>query len=317
MKTPSIFFPLALIAAGVIWLLVSLGRIPSANLWALAHFWPFLLIAAGLGLLLRSFWEPGRVLVDLLVVGAAVLAIVFAPQLGWTGPQWTMGLNWGLGGGQPGSGKVVSETRPVTGLQAIELSYPAEVVIRQGEVESVEIEAEDNLLAQLSTEVLAGKLVLANREANWAQRVHPTQPVKILITVKNLTAIDFSSAGSLRVEKLSTPELQVRLSGAGNLTLEELQTDLLDCRLSGAGEIEANGSAKTLKLVISGMGSFQGAELTSQSVETRLSGAGSAIVRANLQLDASLSGAGSIDYYGDPQVSQTVSGAGRIHKIGE
>jgi hypothetical protein len=191
------------------------------------------------------------------------------------------------------------------------------VVIRQGAVEAVEIEAEDNLLAQLSSEVQAGKLVIENREHNWAQRVNPTKPVKILITVKKLTEIDFSSAGSLRVEKLTTPELRVRLSGAGDLLLEQLKTDLLDCRLSGAGEIEANGSAESLKLVISGMGSFKGAELTSQNVETRLSGAGSAIVRAALQLNASLSGAGSIDYYGDPQVSQTISGVGSIHKIGE
>lgn len=317
MKPRSIFFPLALIAAGVLWLLVSLGRLPAENLWALTHFWPFLLIAAGLGLMLRSFWAPGRLLLEALTVGAAVLAIVFAPQLGWTGPQGGFSGDWSLGGGQPGSGKVISATRPVAGIQAIGLTYPAEVVVRQGTVESVEITAEDNLLPQLSTEVKAGTLVIENREINWTQRVNPTKPVKILITVKNLTEIDLSSAGNLRVEKLTTPELRVRLSGAGDLSLEQLKTELLDCRLSGAGEIEANGSAENLKLVISGVGSFKGAELTSQSVETRLSGAGSAIVRAALQLNASLSGAGSIDYYGDPQVSQTISGVGSIHKIGE
>ena len=45
----SLFGPLLLIAAGVIWLLIRAGTIPSSNLWALTYIWPFLLIAAGIG----------------------------------------------------------------------------------------------------------------------------------------------------------------------------------------------------------------------------------------------------------------------------
>jgi hypothetical protein len=55
----SLFWPLTLIAAGVIWLLVSAGKLPAENLWALTHFWPFLLIGAGVGLILQpSFYMP-------------------------------------------------------------------------------------------------------------------------------------------------------------------------------------------------------------------------------------------------------------------
>ena len=32
-----LFWPLALIAAGVIWILIEVGSIPAANLWALAY----------------------------------------------------------------------------------------------------------------------------------------------------------------------------------------------------------------------------------------------------------------------------------------
>ena len=110
----SLFFPLVLIAAGFIWILISMGRIPAENLWALARFWPFLLIGAGVGLILRSYWAPARMLVDMLVVGAAVLAIVFAPQLGWTTPQWGFGAGFNITGGAVGSGKVVSQTREVS-----------------------------------------------------------------------------------------------------------------------------------------------------------------------------------------------------------
>lgn len=318
MKQRSIFFPLLLIASGVIWLLVSMGRIPSENLWALAHFWPFLLIAAGLGLMLRSFWAPARIILDVLIVGAAVLAIVFAPQLGWTGPAgWSFGVDNNFGGGTPGSGKIITETREVQDFLSISISYPAEVLIQQGKVESVKIEAEDNLLPQLSTEMENGTLVIKNKEANWNKRVNPTKPVRITVMVKDLRDLDFSSAGTIRIEKLATDDLSVSISGTGSLTIEQLDTRKLDCRLSGAGSINAAGVADDLKLVISGVGSFDGTDLFSQTADARISGAGSATVHPKNDLSASISGTGSIRYFGSPTVSQHVSGLGSVDKIGE
>jgi hypothetical protein len=271
-----------------------------------------------LGLMLRSFWAPARIILDVLIVGAAVLAIVFAPQLGWTGPtNWSFGIDNNFGGGAPGSGKIVTETREVQDILAVSVNYPAEVLIQQGKVESVKIEAEDNLLPQLSTAMENGTLVIRNKEIDWNKRVNPTKPVRITILVKDLRDLDFSSAGSVRIEKLATDELSVRISGTGSLTLEQLKTRKLDCRLSGAGSINATGVADELKLVISGVGSFAGAELFSQTADARISGAGSATVHPKNELSARISGTGSIRYFGSPSVSQHVSGLGSVNKIGE
>jgi DUF4097 and DUF4098 domain-containing protein YvlB len=51
-RVPSVVGPVILIAVGIIALLVLTGRIAAANFWAwYGHWWPLLLIAAGLGLL--------------------------------------------------------------------------------------------------------------------------------------------------------------------------------------------------------------------------------------------------------------------------
>src|SRR5215210_8103277 len=124
----SLFGPLLLIAAGVVWLLVKAGTIPSANLWALTHIWPFLLIAAGLGIILRSYWSYTSLVLDVLIIGGAVLAILFAPQLGWANPSIITMFNNGevfLGPGERGSGNIVTESREVSGFKAIEVRYPA------------------------------------------------------------------------------------------------------------------------------------------------------------------------------------------------
>ena len=74
----SLFGPLLLIAAGIVWLLVKSGTVPSANLWALTHIWPFLLIAAGLGIILKSYWRYTSMVLDVLIIGGAILAILYA-----------------------------------------------------------------------------------------------------------------------------------------------------------------------------------------------------------------------------------------------
>ncbi len=314
-KERSLFFPLALIAAGVLWILIGMGKIPSENLWALTRFWPFLLIAAGVGLILRSYWAPAKLVMDVLVVGGAVAAIVFAPQFGWTTPQWSFGFN--IGGSVSGSGKVVSQTREVGSFTSISIPYPAEVIIRQGTAELVKLEGEDNLLPQLSAQVNDGTLSISNKVSSWNERVNPTKPVRITITVKDLRQVNFSSAGSVRIEKLTTDSLNVRLSGAGSLVFDQVKIKTLDCSLSGAGSITASGQADSLTLNVSGVGSFSGADLVSASVDVRLSGVGSATVHPKESLTARVSGMGSVRYYGNPKVDERVSGLGSVNKIGE
>lgn len=68
----SLFFPIALITVGVVWLMVNNGMIPMENVYRLMPYWPVLLILAGIGLVLRRVWWP---LAGLMWAGAAVLVI--------------------------------------------------------------------------------------------------------------------------------------------------------------------------------------------------------------------------------------------------
>ena len=317
MKQRSLFFPLALIAAGILWILISMGRLPAQNLWALAHLWPFLLIGAGLSLILRSYWAPTRLVYSVLAMAAVVLAILYAQQLGWTSPDWSFGIITTFEGGATGSGKIVAQTREVSGIQAISLDYPAEVTIRQGAAEAVVVETDDNLQPQLSTRVDGGTLRITNSESAWNRRVNPTRPVRITITVKDLHQLDLSSAGLVHIEQLKTESLRVSLSGAGQLFVDQLNTPLLDCNLSGAGNFTASGLAGSLKLNISGVGGFDGKNLTDSSADVQMSGVGSATVHVTEQLTANVSGVGSVNYYGSPSVNEQVSGVGAVHQAGQ
>jgi hypothetical protein len=242
--------------------------------------------------------------------------------MGWDKPSGMLTFGWAeegvfMGSGVRGSGNIVTETREVSGFDKISVDYPARVLISQGSVETLKVAAEDNLLPGLKTEVRGDELRIYY-ESQDGEHVNPTKPVIITLTVKELTAIDFSSAGELTLEGLESDVLNVALDGAGNVKLNELSIKNLNVTLSGAGSTTASGTADTLNLSISGFGSFNGKDLKCQTVDVTISGAGSATVRAENELDATISGAGSVSYYGSPDnVRKQISGVGGVNQAGK
>lgn len=78
----SLFWPIVLIGAGIIWLLANFNVIPDVNLGLLVRLWPLFLIAAGFELLLGRGNPVVGGLMGLLTVGIAVALLLLGPQLG-------------------------------------------------------------------------------------------------------------------------------------------------------------------------------------------------------------------------------------------
>ncbi len=291
----------------------------TSNLWALTHIWPFLLIAAGVGLILRPYWSYTSIALDVLIIGGAVLAILYAPQMGWDNPPVGYTFNDGefyVGPTERGSGTMISQTRKVSDFNSISVDYPARILVSQGSTESLKIEGEDNVLPGLKTEVKNNDLRIFYK-TDGGKHVNATKLVVITITVKDLKAVDFSSAGNLVIDGLNTNNLDVSLSGAGNIKVNDLTTKGLNVNLSGAGSMSASGTADDLSLNISGFGDFNGKQLKGNSASVSISGAGGATVRAEKDLSVSISGAGSVSYYGSPAVTKQVSGVGGVNHLQE
>lgn len=317
MRNRSLFWPFFLIAAGIVWLLVELHNLPIENLWALMYIWPFLLMAAGVSLILRARWPVTRGFVSGLTVLGMLLSVLFAPQLGWNrAPAWNFFSFADFNGSVRGSGVVVSQTRQLVDFNAIEINYPVELTVQQGNANSLTVTAENNLVPQLAARVSGSTLYIENSQPDWTRRVTPTQPVILHLTVKDLQQVDFPSAGTLMVGKLQTDHLKLSIGGAGTVTLSNLTTHNLSVNLSGAGNITASGSADNLNLDISGFGGFHGAELASQAAAITISGAGNATVWAKSSLNVEISGTGSVNYFGSPHVSREISGLGSVNRLG-
>lgn len=208
-----------------------------------------------------------------------------------------------------GSGNVVSEQRDVGDFDKVTLSGVGRLYIAQTGSESLTIEAEDNIMPLLTSEVLGHRLVLGTEPG---AHFNPTKPIRYTLTVKDLRDIRISGAGNVEVSALGAPSLRLEISGAGNMTVTGLAADTLEVGLSGAGNATCAGEVRDQEIRISGAGSFNAEDLPSVTASAIISGTGSAHLRVSEKLDARVSGVGSITYRGNPTVRKSVSGVGRI-----
>ncbi len=195
----------------------------------------------------------------------------------------------GVGVSPTASGKIVSETRQIQGFDAVDLSGAGKLILTQSATESVVVEADDNAMPLVTTELSGRTLRLSTKNGL------PTNArVTYKVGIEDLTAISVSGAGDVTASAVDTPSLKLEQSGAGNIT--------------------AAGQAGDLDVDISGAGDYDGADLAATTARVSVSGAGNAVVKVERSLDARVSGAGSIEYIGNPSVNQQTSGAGSIKK---
>jgi hypothetical protein len=214
-----------------------------------------------------------------------------------------------------GSGQVVSEEREIGDVTEVDLQSFGSVHIEQGERTGLRVEAEDNLLRYIETEVRDGKLEIRHRRGT---RLVNVRPIDYYVTVRTLEEVSVSGAGNVDVSDLQAERLAVRLSGAGNVQIDSLQAGSLTATISGTGGLAVKGGeVQDQEVVISGAGDYNAQDLDSRETTVRLSGLGSATVRVRDRLDVTISGAGSVRYVGDPAVEQQVTGIGRVQRIGE
>jgi len=210
-------------------------------------------------------------------------------------------------GGVDGNGKVKKETRDIKSFDAIKIGGAFEVYLSQGNNESLVVEADENLLELIRTEVRGGTLVIDTRE-----NIRNSEEMNLYITFQNLDEMDLSGAVEVKSEEmLKFGDLAIEGSGASEITLE-LETNKLECDFSGASEIELTGKAEYCSIDNSGASELDAYDFIVSEYNIEISGAGEAKIHCTDVLTARISGAASIRYQGDPKVDSRVSGAGSI-----
>ncbi|MFN9746505.1 MAG: head GIN domain-containing protein [Betaproteobacteria bacterium] len=215
-----------------------------------------------------------------------------------------------------GSGRAASEMRSLPAFQGVTLSGAMDLVARQGPSQAVEVQADDNLLPLIETEV-SGSGADARLQVRWKRGVsiYAAGKVRVIVTVPVLTALTASGSGNLLVEPFETPSLAIRVSGSSDVRLRQLNAGDLQLSISGSGDVAGAGRATTLKIAIAGSGDVQLRDLKADDVTIDIAGSGDASVHADKSLRARIAGSGDVIYTGNAaRVDAQVSGSGSVKK---
>ncbi|MBK8944389.1 MAG: DUF2807 domain-containing protein [Ignavibacteriae bacterium] len=189
-----------------------------------------------------------------------------------------------------GSGNSVTEERKLDYVSRIEIDGNFNIEIASGEVSSLKIEAEDNIIPLIETKVDDEKLTIKMKEK-----------------ITNLREIRI---------KISTHDLvELESEGKSNINIKGLNTDDFELSSDGEGEITIEGKVDYLNVTMDGEGKLLAKDLLSKNATVNLYGDGKAEVNARKLLKAKVKGSGSVDYYGDPEeISIDTSKGGAVNK---
>lgn len=190
-------------------------------------------------------------------------------------------------GGVRGSGDVITESREVSGFSEIAVLGSGVVVVEVDGTESLTIEAENNIMPLLTTEVRNGRLELGPKSS-----ISPTRQITYTISAAALEGVS--------------------ISGSGDISATGVDADSFTVEISGSGRVEPTGTTTELTVEIAGSGDYEGEGLVAQLGEVTVSGSGNVFVNVTDQLDVTISGSGDVRYMGSPSVSSSISGSGEM-----
>lgn len=191
-----------------------------------------------------------------------------------------------------GSGRFVSESRPVQAFTVIAVSGGIRVTVTHGGGESLEITAEDNILPLIESRVVGDRLVLGLLPVSGGVS---SRGIDARVGVRALLGVEASGGSRIVADVIDGPAAVL---------------------LSGAASLSTAGSVARLEMNLSGASRLVAPELTAGVVTARLSGASAALLRVVESLTVNASGASFLEFYGDPIVRSDVSGASTVRRVG-
>ncbi len=228
--------------------------------------------------------------IGIIIFAVAILLGVFVSSFFSFGRLSEKAFNFSFTSGVKGSGNIASETRDVGSFSGVDVSGIFQVEITAQKDFAIEIEADDNLLSLIKTEVRGGVLRIETEK-----RVSTSNPLKI---------------------RISAPDIEnIEASGASRVSLTNVKNDELRVDTSGASKINISGETVNLLIEVSGASSIDAENLKAENANVDACGASHVSVFATGELKSDASGASKIVYSGSPKnIEKKSSGASSVRE---
>ncbi len=195
-----------------------------------------------------------------------------------------------------GNKKVVKQERIVPEFTGIEVGGAFNVYLTIQQKTTLTIEADENLLENITTEVKGNVLKIDSKKIKNASKLN------IYLSTPSIENIDAGGASTVIGENTLTAQLlEIEASGASHIELN-VNVDEIITKASGASFIKLTGSANKHTVNASGASDVIAINLETKNTNANSSGASGISINATEAVESSSSGAGNITVAGNPEI---------------
>ena len=214
-----------------------------------------------------------------------------------------------LGNGIEGNGNVKTEKRTINqAFTKVSVSRGIDVIIEQASVVDVEIEADENLIQHITTNVENGTLVVSSDE-----NIDSAEMETVRIKMPKIEGIETTSGANINSKSILKGNSIIVKSSSGSEISADLEYENVTCEATSGSTITLAGKALSLNSSSSSGSNINSENLLTNTIDCEATSGSSTQVHALVSLKAKVSSGASIDYYGTPKnVSKEESSGGSI-----
>lgn len=238
-----------------------------------------------------------------------LFTIVIALTFQTTQAQW-----WAGSKEIEGNGNMTSQTRSVSNYDEVALLGSMNVELIAGREGQIKVEAEENLLEYILTEVEGDQLKISVEEGYNLQPSR-NKNIRILVPFETLDAVTLTGSGDIySSDEIKAENFEIKMTGSGDMKLSVTAKNAR-AGITGSGDITLRGTTNDFECKVTGSGDISAFDFEAERVNATVTGSGDIQVYASEEIRAKVPGSGDIEYKGNPKKEDfKTMGSGDITK---
>lgn len=216
-------------------------------------------------------------------------------------------INVGSGDCIQASGQVITEERVLGEFSEVVVDGPATLVITQGSTSGVIVEAKEDVLPIVITEVSGDILTVSIDGCIIGQ-----SNIIVKVTTTTIESVSAGASGVVNSHgELIGQNLDIDITGTGSVNLN-LDYDVINFNSGSAGISTLSGIVDDLNIDLAGSTQLKAFDLSSSDCVISAGSTSAAEISIDQSLDATVTGLARVTYRGNPTITSSVSFLGKL-----
>ncbi len=204
-----------------------------------------------------------------------------------------------------GDGNVTKEQREAGSFTKIRVTHGINVYLSQGDVQKIIVEADENLLDYIETNVDNNTL-----NVTASANIRRSKSLKVFVTTTNISEIHTTAGSNLYSEgEISCKDLDISSSAGSNIKLQ-IKAEDIKISASAGSNITLEGNAENTELRASAGSNIKAEELNTNFCDAKTSSGANIWIKVTNRFTGRASSGGNVFYYGNPQKTNIEKSSG-------